>query len=148
MREKVKCHILCAVFSSSDNLLSLSKMPHILVPLQRHSFQEVVEEEEEKGNQDIRWVFSHLSVAPLLKACFHGFGLFLPSPLRKTTFFLFVCFFFFFFLGPHSQHMKIPKLGVELQVHLQAYATATATLDLSRIYDLPTVHSNVRSLAH
>ena len=27
-------------------------------------------------------------------------------------------FFFFFFLGPHLQHMDVPRLGVESELHL------------------------------
>ena len=34
------------------------------------------------------------------------------------------------------QHMEVPGLGVELELQLQAYVTATATPDLSCIYDL------------
>ena len=49
-------------------------------------------------------------------------------------FFLFSSFFFFFFLQLHLQHMEAPGLWVESQ--LQAYTTATATLDLSHIYNL------------
>ena len=30
------------------------------------------------------------------------------------------------FLGPHLQHMKIPRLGVELEIQLPAYAIAIA----------------------
>ena len=33
-------------------------------------------------------------------------------------------------------HMEVPRLGVELEVQLPAYTTATATQDLSRICDL------------
>ena len=40
----------------------------------------------------------------------------------------------FFFLGPHSQHMEVLRLGVELEP--PTYATATAMLDLRRICDL------------
>ena len=32
--------------------------------------------------------------------------------------------------------MKVPRLGVELELQLLAYATATATLDLNCIHDL------------
>ena len=47
------------------------------------------------------------------------------------------CYFFFFvFLGPHPWHMEVPRLGVETELQLPAYATATATLDLSLICDL------------
>ena len=42
------------------------------------------------------------------------------------------------FLGPNLQRMKVPKLGVESELQLPAYATATYT----------TVHSNAGSLTH
>ena len=42
-------------------------------------------------------------------------------------------FFFFFFLvslfRAHSQHMEVPRLGAQLRLQLQAYATATAMPD-------------------
>ena len=44
--------------------------------------------------------------------------------------------FFFFLLRLHSQHMEVPRLGVELELHLPAYTTATAVLDPSHIHDL------------
>ena len=47
--------------------------------------------------------------------------------------------FFFFFLfkaGPHLQHMEIPRLGVEQELQLLAYATATAIPDPSCLCDL------------
>ena len=44
-------------------------------------------------------------------------------------------FYFFFFLRPHLQHMEVPGLGVEWELQLPAYATATATPDLSRVCD-------------
>ena len=51
---------------------------------------------------------------------------------------LFVCFLFvcFCFLGPHPRHMEVPRLGVELELQLLAYITATATRDLSSVCDL------------
>ena len=36
-----------------------------------------------------------------------------------------------FFLGPHSQHMEIPRLGGESELQLPAYTIATAIRDLS-----------------
>ena len=39
--------------------------------------------------------------------------------------------FFLCFLGPHLQHMEVPRLGVELELQLPATATATATQDPS-----------------
>ena len=45
-------------------------------------------------------------------------------------------FFFFLFLEPQEQHMEVPGLGVKSDLQLPAYATATATPDLSCICDL------------
>ena len=42
----------------------------------------------------------------------------------------------FWFLGPHLQHMDIPRLGVESERQLPAYAAAPATWDLSRVCNL------------
>ena len=42
----------------------------------------------------------------------------------------FVCFFFFF-VGPYLRNMEVPRVGVELELQLPAYATAIATPDLS-----------------
>ena len=42
----------------------------------------------------------------------------------------------FCFSGPQVQHMEIPRLGVESELYLLAYATATAMLGLSSICDL------------
>ena len=43
----------------------------------------------------------------------------------------FIYLFIFGFLGPHPWHMEVPKLGVESELQLPAYTTATATPDLS-----------------
>ena len=43
--------------------------------------------------------------------------------------------FFFFFL-PHLLHMEAPRLGVELELQLLAYATAITTPGLSSICSL------------
>ena len=43
---------------------------------------------------------------------------------------------FLFFLGPHLQHMEVSRLGVELELQLLAYATATAMRDPSHVWDL------------
>ena len=42
----------------------------------------------------------------------------------------------FFFLGPYMRHMEVPRLGVESELQLLAYTTATAMLDPSFICDL------------
>ena len=39
-----------------------------------------------------------------------------------------------FFLGPHLQHVEVPKLGVESELQLPAYTTAT--WDPSHVCDL------------
>ena len=43
--------------------------------------------------------------------------------------FLYHCYssLFFVFLGPQVWHMEVPRLGVEPELQLLAYATATAT---------------------
>ena len=53
-----------------------------------------------------------------------------------------------FFLGLHPRHMQISRLGVESELQLLAYATATATQHLSWVCDLTTTHGNARSLTH
>ena len=52
---------------------------------------------------------------------FFFFFLFPSLPFFLSLIFLFVCF-----LGPHPQHMKVPRLGVEWELQLLAYTTATA----------------------
>ena len=44
--------------------------------------------------------------------------------------------FFFVFLGPHLRHMEVPRLGVELELQLLVYTTATATWDPSHVFNL------------
>ena len=44
--------------------------------------------------------------------------------------------FFFVFLGPHLQLMEVPRLGVELELQLPAFDTATATRDPNYVCDL------------
>ena len=51
----------------------------------------------------------------------------------------------FLFGGLPLQHLEVPRLGVELELQLQAYTTATAILDPSHMCDL---HHNNRSLTH
>ena len=49
--------------------------------------------------------------------------------------FLFVCLFVCF-LGPHPGHVEVPRLGVESELQLPAYATATPMPDPSCICSL------------
>ena len=51
--------------------------------------------------------------------------------IRHFYFILFI--YLFCFLGLHLRHMEVPRLGVELELHLPAYTTA---------------HGNGRSLTH
>jgi len=50
---------------------------------------------------------------------------------------------FILLLGPHPQHMDVPRLGVESELQLPAYTTATATPDPSHVYIL---HHSSRQL--
>ena len=43
---------------------------------------------------------------------------------------------FFCFLGLHLRHMEVPRLGVQSQLQLPAYTTATATSDPSCVCGL------------
>ena len=45
-------------------------------------------------------------------------------------------FFFFVLLGPTLQHVKVTKLGVQSELQLSAYATATEMQGLSCVCDL------------
>ena len=47
-------------------------------------------------------------------------------------------FFLFFWggAGLHLQHMEVPRLEVELEIHLLAYTTGTATPDPSHVFGL------------
>ena len=48
----------------------------------------------------------------------------------------FIFSFIFCFLGPYLGYVEVPRVGVELELQLPAYATATAMPDPSCIYDL------------
>ena len=45
-------------------------------------------------------------------------------------------FILFLFLGPHLQHMEVPRLGVKSELWLPACTTATATQDSNLVFDL------------
>ena len=65
----------------------------------------------------------------------------------KTTFCLFVLVFF---IGPHLQHMEVPRLGVDSELQLPADTTATATWGPSRVCDLHRSETNLvlNTLSH
>ena len=48
---------------------------------------------------------------------------------NKIDFLNFFFNYFFSFLSLHPQHMEIPRLGVELELQLRTYTTATAMPD-------------------
>ena len=49
---------------------------------------------------------------------------------------MYLFIFSFVFWGLHPQHMEFPMRGVQSELQLPAFTTATATQDLSRICDL------------
>ena len=57
-------------------------------------------------------------------------------------------FFSFCFLGPHLQHMEVPRQGVESELQLPAYVTARAIQDPAASATYTTTHGNARSLTH
>ena len=56
---------------------------------------------------------------------------------NPTSFYSDNFFFSFVSLGPHPQHMEVPRLVVKMELQLLAYTTDTAMWDPSRICDLP-----------
>ena len=67
------------------------------------------------------------------------FYLLCTRSVYPTPFIIFFFFFFAFlnfFLGPHLQHMEVPRLGVKSDLLPSVHATATAMRDPSHICDL------------
>ena len=56
--------------------------------------------------------------------------------MHLLIFILFINYYYFRFLGSHLQHMEVPGPGVELDLQLPAYGTATVTPDPSHVVDL------------
>ena len=54
-------------------------------------------------------------------------------PTAQAILFIYL-FIYFCFLGGH---MEVPRLGAKSELQLPAYATATATQDLSQVCNLP-----------
>ena len=70
------------------------------------------------------------------------------SEIKNFFFFLHFFFFFLLFLGPHSRHMEVPRLGVESELELLASAVI-ATPDPSQVCNLHhRARGNARSLTH
>ena len=63
-------------------------------------------------------------------------AIFCSSSVYSFLIQLFIFQFSFVFLGLHSRHMEVPRLGVQLELWPLSYTTATAMPDLSHICDL------------
>ena len=70
-----------------------------------------------KSRGSVGWLFGNGSLLP-------------PEKEEMET------FFFLFFLWLHPQHMEVPRLGVESELLLPVYNTATAILDPSWVFNL------------
>ena len=82
------------------------------------------------STEDVKHQFAcgcPLAEAPLVESLFPSLTAFVP--------FYFI-FYFCVSLGPHVQHMEVPKLGVELELQLPTYTTATAMWDPSGVCEL------------
>ena len=77
------------------------------------------------SNYFLLCVVVQLSRHHLLKRPSFLYCVFLP-PLSQIN-------FLFVFLGTNLQHMEVPRPGLELELSLPAYTTATATRDLIHI---------------
>ena len=51
-------------------------------------------------------------------------------------FVLLLFIYLFCFSGPHPRHMEVPRLGVQSELQLPAYTTATATPDSSHVCNI------------
>ena len=70
-----------------------------------------------------------------------------PTYKYCTSLFLhFIYLFIYLFLGPHLWHVEVPRLGVKLELQLQAYTIVTP--DPSHICDLHHSCGITRSLTH
>ena len=56
--------------------------------------------------------------------------------IQYNSIFLFLFIIYFLFLLPYLWHIEVSQLGVKSEIQMQAYATATVTLDPSHICDL------------
>ena len=72
----------------------------------------------------------------------------LGSLHHPNHFSFFLYLFFFFFLGLHLQHMRVPRLGVESELQLLAYTTATATRIQATSSTYTTPHGNTGTLTN
>ena len=78
----------------------------------------------------------HLSSPPSPRSNLFLTLVLIISSFSLRCFVLFFVFGLFVFLGPHLQHMEVPRLEVQSELLLLAYARDTATQDPSSVCDL------------
>ena len=83
-------------------------------------------------------VISSTAFMPKKFSCVITYLLMLKNFFQSSIYILFqiLSFFFFVFLGLHLWHVEIPRLGVQLELQLLAYTTATAMPYPSHICDV------------
>ena len=88
-------------------------------------------------------LFIHSVIELTLPSGFVGVNFsFLSRSNCKDSFFVGMCFLFLFCfvlfcsLGPHPWHVEVPRLGVQSELQLLSFATATATSETSCICHL------------
>ena len=83
-------------------------------------------------------VFFNLPLKGKLLCQFLALVCFIRKTLSLPALLPWVFWGFFLFFGgrAHLQHMEVPRQGVELELQLLAYATATAMPDLSHVCNL------------
>ena len=69
-----------------------------------------------------------------------------PTVFRLSSFYTYLLSYSF--LGQHVWYMEVPRLGVKLELQLQAYTSATAMLDPAISVNYTTAHGNTGSLTH
>ena len=62
--------------------------------------------------------------------------------------YIYIYLFIYLFLGPHLQHMEVPRLGVQLELQLPAYPKPQQGWNWVRSAIYNTAHCNARSLTH
>ena len=77
----------------------------------------------------------------------------LSSSYRNAEYFSFLFSFFFLFfllifLGLHPRHMEVPRLGVQSELQLPPYTTATAMPEPVASVTYTIAHGNMESLRH
>ena len=92
------------------------------------------------GSHQIFFVFQgkrHLEVRGHHACCFCRNWLLCFLYVFILYLFIYSFIYLFYFLESHLRHMEVPRLGVKSELQLLAYATATATRNLSHVCDLP-----------